>query len=160
AWLLPYPDRFRLALQAAVPFHGLRRFFAGRLGAMLALAPARLPAPGLDETVERFPATGPQRGRVALLAGCAQRVVGPSINAATIRVLNRHGIEVVVPKEAGCCGAIVHHLGRADEARALAIRLMEAWMHEIDEGVLDAIVINASGCGTEVKDYGYIFRDD
>ena len=160
AFLLPYPDRFRLALQVAAPLLALRQFLTGRLGAMLTLAPARLPAPGTDESTERFPATGPKRARVALLAGCAQRVIGPSINAATIRLLNRHGVEVVVPKSAGCCGAIVHHLGRAGDARALAIRLMESWMREIDAGGLDAIIANTSGCGTEVKDYGYIFRDD
>jgi len=160
AWLLPYPDRFRLALQAAAPLRPLRRLLSGRLGAMLALAPARLPRPGIDESVESFPAAGPRRARVALLAGCAQRVVGPSINAATIRLLNRHGVEVVVPKQAGCCGAIVHHLGKAGEARAIATRLIRAWIRELDGPGLDAIIVNASGCGTEVKDYGYIFRDD
>jgi glycolate oxidase iron-sulfur subunit len=160
AWLLPYPDRFRLALQAAAPLRPFRRLMSGRLGAMFALAPARLPRPGLDETVDRFPAAAPRRARVALLAGCAQRVLGPSINAATIRLLNRHGVEIVVPKDAGCCGAIVHHLGKAGAARALAIELMGAWLREIDGPGLDAIVVNASGCGTEVKDYGHVFRDD
>jgi glycolate oxidase iron-sulfur subunit len=160
AWLLPYPDRFRLALQAAAPLRFLGRYLPGRLGAMLALAPARLPRPGIDESVERFPAIGAKRGRVALLAGCAQRVIDPSINAATIRLLNRHGVEVMVPKNSGCCGAIVHHLGKADDARTLAVGLIQTWSREIDRGGLDAILVNASGCGTEVKDYGYIFRDD
>ncbi|HLG86996.1 MAG TPA: glycolate oxidase subunit GlcF [Alphaproteobacteria bacterium] len=160
AWLLPYPDRFRMALQAAAPLRFLGRYLPDRLGAMLILAPARLPRRSIDESVEHFPAIGAKRGRVALLAGCAQRVIGPSINAATIRLLNRHGVEVVVPSDAGCCGAIVHHLGKAGDARTLAVSLMQSWLREIDEGGLDAILVNASGCGTEVKDYGYIFRDD
>lgn len=160
AWLLPYPDRFRLALQAARLLRPFRRFMTGRLGAMFAMAPPRLPPPGIDEAAETFPAAGPRRARVALLAGCAQRVLAPEINEATIRLLNRHGVEVVVPKQSGCCGAIVHHLGKARDSRALAIELMRVWQREIDGPGLDAIVVNASGCGTEVKDYGHIFRDD
>ena len=97
---------------------------------------------------------------MALLAGCAQRVIAPEINAATIRLLTRHGVEVVVPPGSGCCGAIVHHLGKAGQARALAVREIAAWMAEIDGAGLDAIVVNASGCGTEIKDYGHIFQDD
>jgi glycolate oxidase iron-sulfur subunit len=160
AWLLPYPDRFRLALGAARLVRPLRRFTTGRLGALLALTPAHLPRAGVDESVASFPALGERKARVALLAGCAQRAIAPSINAATIRLLNRHGVEVIVPPQAGCCGAIVHHLGKAEQARALAIATMKAWMSEIEQGGLDAIVVNASGCGTEIKDYGHIFRDD
>ncbi len=159
AWLLPYPKRFRLALKAARFARPLGRFLTGRLGAMLALAPARLPAAGADETVSIFPAIGPRRARVALLGGCAQRVVAPEINAATIRLLTRHGVEVVVPKESGCCGAIVHHLGKAVDARDLAIAAIRAWTDEMTRNGLDAIIVNASGCGTEIKDYGHIFRD-
>ncbi|HTJ63474.1 MAG TPA: glycolate oxidase subunit GlcF [Alphaproteobacteria bacterium] len=160
AWLLPYPGRFRLALRAAAlarPFAGLLK---GRPAAMMALAPARLPSPGTEEGRQVFPAVGPRRKRVALLMGCAQRVVAPSINAATIRLLNRHGVEVVVPPPVGCCGAIVHHLGRADQARGLATAAIEGWVKETAAGGLDAIVVNTSGCGTEIKDYGHIFRDD
>jgi glycolate oxidase iron-sulfur subunit len=160
AWLLPFPDRFRLALGAARLVRPLRRFATGRLGALLALTPAHLPRPGIDESVSSFPALGERKARVAMLAGCAQRAIAPSINAATIRLLNRHGVEVIVPPQAGCCGAIVHHLGKAEQARALAIATMKAWMAEIERGGLDAIVVNASGCGTEIKDYGHIFRDD
>jgi glycolate oxidase iron-sulfur subunit len=160
AWLLPFPDRFRLALKAARIVRPFARFAAGRLGAILALTPAKLPTPGLDESVVLFPAIGPRRARVALLAGCAQRVIAPSINEATIRLLTRHGVEVVIPKQAGCCGAIVHHLGKAEQARGLAIATMQAWREVIEKDGLDAIVVNASGCGTEIKDYGHMFRDD
>ena len=160
AWLLPYPDRFRLALRVARLARPFGRFLTGRLGTMLALAPARLPPRGIDETTSAFPTIGPRRARVALLGGCAQRVVAPEINAATIRLLTRHGVEVVAPKAAGCCGAIVHHLGKAPEARSLAAATISAWTAEIERGGLDAIIVNASGCGTEIKDYGHIFRDD
>jgi glycolate oxidase iron-sulfur subunit len=160
AWLLPYPGRFRVALTLAKfarPFAGL---VTGRLGAMLALAPARLPRPDGDLQREVFPAIGPRRARVVLLTGCAQRVIAPAINAATIRLLNRHGVEVVVPRQAGCCGAIVHHIGKAGQARELAIQTIQAWTDEAEARGLDAIVVNTSGCGTEIKDYGHIFRDD
>ena len=96
--------------------------------------------------------------RVALLSGCAQQVLAPQINEATIRLLTRHGCEVVVAEGAGCCGALTHHLGQDahDYARANIL----AWTKEIAGGGLDAIVINASGCGTTVKDYGFMFRND
>jgi glycolate oxidase iron-sulfur subunit len=157
AWLLPYPARFRWALRAAGLARPFRTMLTGRLGAMLALAPSRLPRaePGL----EVFPARGARRGRVAVLTGCAQTVLAPEINRATISLLTRHSIEVVTPRSVGCCGAIVHHLGKADQARALATQAIQSWSREIDRG-LDAIVVNASGCGTEIKDYGHIFRDD
>jgi glycolate oxidase iron-sulfur subunit len=158
AWLLPYPDRFRLALRAARFGKPFARFITGRPAAMLALAPSSLPRVEPDRAI--YPAIGPRRARVALLTGCAQRVIAPSINAATIRLLNRHGVEVVVPQPAGCCGAIVHHIGKADQARALAIETMRGWNDEIAARGLDAIVVNTSGCGTEIKDYGHIFRDD
>jgi glycolate oxidase iron-sulfur subunit len=160
AMLLPYPARFRWALRAAGLARPLARLFSGRLSAMLTLAPARLPAAGREESLHIFPAVGPRRKRVALLMGCAQRVVAPSINSATIRLLNRHGVEVVTPNATGCCGAIVHHLGKAEQARGLATAAIEGWMQEIAAGGLDAIVVNTSGCGTEIKDYRHIFRDD
>jgi len=160
ARLLPYPGRFRLALRLAGlarPFRGLLK---GRLGAMLALAPARLPRQDAAFAGEIFPAVGPRRGRVALLTGCAQKVIAPSINEATIRLLTRHGVEVVVPPASGCCGAIVHHMGKAEQARALAVDTIRAWGDEAAARGLDAIVVNTSGCGTEIKDYGHIFRED
>jgi glycolate oxidase iron-sulfur subunit len=87
-------------------------------------------------------------------------VIAPSINEATIRLLTRHGVEVVVPRPAGCCGAIVHHIGKADQARGLAIDAIRTWNDEVAARGLDAIIVNTSGCGTEIKDYGHIFRDD
>ena len=105
-----------------------------------------------------FPAQGPRRGRVALLTGCANPVLEPAINDATIRLLNRFGIEVIVPQGEGCCGALVHHMGREEEALAAARADIAAWIREIED--LDAIVITASGCGTMVKDYGFLLRND
>ena len=102
----------------------------------------------------------PRKGRVALLSGCAQTVLAPQINEATIRLLNRHGIDVVVAEGAGCCGALTHHMGRTSASHAQAAANIAAWTAELDGEGLDAIVINASGCGTTVKDYGYMFRTD
>jgi glycolate oxidase iron-sulfur subunit len=159
-WLLPRPSWFRLALVAARPLRGLARVLPGRLGAMLALAPARVPSPSPAERRRVFPAMGLPRGRVALLAGCAQTVLAPAINAATIRLLNRHGVEVVIPAGSGCCGSLNHHLGQHDAALALVKAEITAWSREIESGGLDAIIVNASGCGTTIKDYGYMLRED
>src|SRR3546814_913083 len=98
--------------------------------------------------------------RVALLAGCVQQVVAPEINEATIRLLTRHGAEVVIVRGAGCCGALQHHLGKTGPSHRFARANIAAWTREIDGDGLDAIVINASGCGTQVKDYGFMFRED
>ena len=103
---------------------------------------------------------GTRKGRVALLTGCAQSVLAPSINEATIRLLTRHGIEVVLPPGEGCCGSLVHHMGREEQALAQARANIDAWTREIEGGGLDAIVITASGCGTTIKDYGFMLRND
>ena len=95
-----------------------------------------------------------------MLAGCANQVLAPNINEAAIRVLNRHGIEVVVTAADGCCGALVHHMGREHESHVQARGMIDAWTREIDRDGLDAILITASGCGTNVKDYGFMFRTD
>jgi glycolate oxidase iron-sulfur subunit len=95
---------------------------------------------------------------VALLTGCAQSVLDPGINAAAIRLLNRFGVEVVLPRGEGCCGAIVHHMGRDRQGMALARHNIDVWTREIEGEGLDAILITASGCGTAVKDYGHNFR--
>ena len=159
AWLLPYPQRFRLALLAALPAKPLAPLLEAiglkRLAAMLRLAPWRGPQRPLGP--QTFPAVGARKGRVALLAGCVNDVMAPQINAATIAVLTRHGIEVVLAKGAGCCGSLVHHMGRDAEALAQARANIDAWTAL--EG-LDAIVINTSGCGTTVKDYGFMLRTD
>jgi glycolate oxidase iron-sulfur subunit len=122
---------------------------------MVRLAPWRRPHRPLDP--QTFPAIGARKGRVALLAGCVNDVLSPDINAATIRVLTRHGIEVVLAAGAGCCGSLVHHMGRDNEALAQSRANIDAWTAI---GALDAIVINTTGCGTTVKDYGFMFRED
>jgi glycolate oxidase iron-sulfur subunit len=160
ARLLPYPQRFRLALGAALLAKPLTGFAEAlglkRLAAMLRLAPWRGPHAPLEP--QTFPAAGStRRGRVALLAGCVNDVLSPQINAAAIRTLTRSGIEVVVARNAGCCGSMVHHMGREHEALAQARANIDAWTAL---GDIDAIVITASGCGTTVKDYGFMLRTD
>ncbi len=160
AWTLPYPQRFRLALAAALLGKPLTLLAEAvglkRLAAMLRLAPWRGPHRPLAP--QTFPAAGPMRsGRVALLAGCVNDVLAPQINAAAVRTLTRCGIEVVVAKNAGCCGSMVHHMGREHEALAQARANIDAWT---ELGDIDAIVITASGCGTTVKDYGFMLRTD
>jgi glycolate oxidase iron-sulfur subunit len=159
-WLLPRPLWFRLALIAALPVRSLASLLPGRLRAMLELAPARVPSAAAAERPQVFAAVGARRGRVALLAGCAQQVLAPAINEATIRLLTRHGVEVVIAPGSGCCGSLNHHLGQHEAALALAKAEIAAWTREIEAGGLDAIVINASGCGTTVKDYGFMLRED
>jgi glycolate oxidase iron-sulfur subunit len=163
AAVLPDNRRFRTALtlaRLAKPLAPLMAFLGLKpVAAMLRLAPAELPAPG--PTAGRvFPAEGRRLGRVALMAGCVSPVIGPSINEAAIRVLTRHGIEVVLPEGQGCCGGIVHHMGREHDALAAVRRNVDAWIAEADRAGLDAIVITASGCGTTVKDYGFMLRSD
>jgi glycolate oxidase iron-sulfur subunit len=131
------------------------------VAALLRLAPARLPAGSGSSGRRRVVAAqGAGRGRVALLAGCVAPVINPAINAAAIRVLTRHGIEVVLAQGQGCCGALVHHLGREHDALAAARRNIDAWTREIAAAGLDAILVTASGCGTTVKDYGFMLRGD
>jgi glycolate oxidase iron-sulfur subunit len=165
AWILPNPKRMRAALQLARlgrPFGFLfvgDSMFAKRLRAMLNLVPEKMAqTQALGGTVHK--AVGEKKGRVALLAGCAQQTIAPSINNATIALLNRLGIEVVIPKAAGCCGALVHHMGRHDEALADIRRNAAAWMAEVNGEGLDAIIVNTSGCGTVLKDYGFLLRND
>jgi glycolate oxidase iron-sulfur subunit len=165
ARILPYPARLRAALRAARAGKPARGVLPGgilgqRLRAMLDLAPAHLPEPGGMQAPQVHPAQGPRRGRVALLTGCAQQVLAPSINQATIRLLTRLGIEVVIAPGVGCCGALTHHMGMHDRAMATARAAIEGWSRELDGAGLDAIVINTSGCGTTVKDYGFMFRTE
>ena len=160
AWLLPVPWRFRLALIGAWFARPFAKLFPGRLGAMLALAPAAIPTASRCDLPQTFPAEGPRRARAALMNGCAQQVLAPEINEATIRLLTRHGVEVVVAKGAGCCGALTHHMGKEAPALAAAKANVAAWTRELEAGGLDAVIINASGCGTTVKDYGFMLRED
>jgi len=159
AWLMPYPQRFRLALLAALvakPFTPLVEALGlERLGAMLRLTPSH--PPHSMRTAQTVPAVGQRKGRVALLAGCINDLLAPQINESAIRVLTRHGFDVVLAKGAGCCGSLVHHMGRDDEALLQARANIDAW--SVLEN-LDAIVVTTSGCGTTVKDYGFMFRTD
>src|SRR5690606_39476486 len=164
ARLIPYPERFRKVLALAPlgrPFAGLmKRAGLPALAAMLALAPrarpplARFAGPGTAATSDK------RLKRVLLLAGCAQQVLRPEINDATIRLLARNGVDVVVPAGAGCCGALVHHMGREAEAVAQAKKNVDAWWKVIEREPVDALIINASGCGTTVKDYGHLLRHE
>lgn len=161
ARILPYPGRFRLALFGARLARPLRRLMPDRrLRAMLDMAPRDLPPPSLNDSPQVFAAQGERRKRVALLVGCAQRALNTDINDATIRLLRRHSCEVVIPRGVGCCGALTHHMGRSDESHAMAAANIRALTAEIDGAGLDAVVINTSGCGTTVKDYGHMFEND
>jgi glycolate oxidase iron-sulfur subunit len=161
AQVLPYPMRFRLALFAARLARPLAPLMPdARLRAMLAMAPRRLPPLSRNDDPQIFPARGARRMRVALMTGCAQRAVNTDINDATIRLLTRLGAEVVVARGQGCCGALAHHMGRARESHAAAAANIAAFLGEHRSDPLDAVVITTSGCGTTVKDYGHMFRND
>ena len=161
---------FRAALAASAlgrPFGGLAARLpavGARLAAALSLAPGRLPARSKTEAPGLWPAreaqAGAPRRRVILMHGCAQPVLRPQINEAAIRLLNRLGVDVVIAKDEGCCGALVHHLGQEDRAHALARRMIDAWTAEIEAGGVEAIVMTVSGCGATIKDYGWMFRHD
>ena len=171
AWVLPRPKLFRISMVLA----RIARLLAAllptpkapaatptllsRIKAMLALAPGRLPPPGAASG-SVFAAIGERRGRVALLQGCAQQVLAPRINQAAINLLTRHGVEVVLVKDERCCGALTHHLGRDSDALACARANISAWSGEAERGGLDAILVTTSGCGTVIKDYGYMLRED
>lgn len=161
AQVIPYPTRFRLALLGAK----IGRPFAflmpdARLRAMLEMAPKTIPPVSRNDDPQSFVPVEPKKKRVALMTGCAQKALNTDINDATIRLLTRLGCEVVVAKGAGCCGALTHHMGKADQAHASAAANIRAWVAEMDGEGLDAIVINTSGCGTTVKDYDHMFRND
>jgi glycolate oxidase iron-sulfur subunit len=162
ATILPRPHLFRLALTGAALARslGAHRWLPRRLRAMVSLAKERPATPRATDRPGIFPAQGERRGRVAILAGCAQPVLRPEINEAAIRLLNRLGIEVVVAEGAGCCGALTHHMGFEEAAHESAKAIIAAWHREVAGEGLDAIVITTSGCGTVIKDYGYIFRSD
>ena len=166
--LIPSRAAFRGALKLAA----LGRLFKPALSAlpgigpkveaMLALAPTSLPPSGPAEKPGVYPAAGVEgkRRRMALLGGCAEAVLAPHIHEATIRLLNRAGIDVVIPNGEGCCGSLAHHMGAEERALAQARADIDAWTREIDGGGLEAIVVTASGCGATIKDYGYMLRDD
>ncbi len=161
AQILPYPMRFRWALIGAKigrPFRFLMP--DARLKAMLDMAPKSIPPVSRNDDPQSFAPVVEKRMRVVLMTGCAQKALNTDINDATIRLLTRLGCEVVVAEGAGCCGALTHHMGKTSESHATAAKNIKAWCAEMDGDGLDAIVINTSGCGTTVKDYGHMFRND
>jgi glycolate oxidase iron-sulfur subunit len=171
AFVLPRPDLFRWSMRLARlgrPFAALlpaarpdavSPTLLSRIKAMLALSPGRLPPPG-PAPGSVFAAAGKRRGRVALLQGCAQQVLAPRINQAAINVLTRHGVEVVLVRDEQCCGALTHHMGQDGDALARARANVTAWQREAEQSGLDAILVTTSGCGTVIKDYGYMLRED
>lgn len=158
--LLPHSGRFRFALKMS----GLGRAFSfllpKNMKPLLAMAPKRLPQAATVAKPGVVPAEGERRLRVALLTGCAQQVLGPQINDASVRLLTRLGAEVVIPKDMGCCGALTFHMGERKRSRKLMAHNIEVWHRELEGEGLDAIVLNTSGCGTAVREYDYIFRHD
>ncbi|MEE9375765.1 MAG: glycolate oxidase subunit GlcF [Rhizobiaceae bacterium] len=165
AAILPYRNRFSIATKLSVfgkPFAPL--FDAIKplkpLAAMLRLAPSRIDKntpyvlPGTFKTATK------RKARVAVLTGCAQPVLDTEINKATIELLNRVGTEVVLPEGEACCGSLVHHMGREEQALNAARHMVGVWAREIENGGLDAIIITTSGCGTTIKDYGHMLRND
>ncbi|MGB1234442.1 MAG: glycolate oxidase subunit GlcF [Planktomarina sp.] len=158
ARILPYPNRFRFALMGAKMARPFARFMPDpRLKAMIEMAPKHVPPVSRNDDAQVFPAQGVIKKRVALMTGCAQKALNTDINDATIRLLTRHGAEVVILKQ-GCCGALTHHMGKTDESHATAAMNIQAFAAEHAARGLDAVVINTSGCGTTVKDYGHMFK--
>lgn len=163
--VLPYPKRFRLALRFAQlgrPFANMFKAITPLkpMGAMLELAPKSIPSDTSSAKPGVRPANGTKRARIAILSGCAQPVLNPAINQATMDLLNRFDVEVVIPEGEGCCGALTHHMGREHTALQSAKNNVDVWTKEAEKGGLDAIIITASGCGTTIKDYGHMLRDD
>ncbi len=163
--VLPYRGRF----VAATKLSKLGKPFApifnaiGPLkpvAAMLRLAPSKVSGDTKHTTPGVFAAEKTKRGRVALLTGCAQPALDAGINKATIELFNRIGVEVVLPQGEACCGSLVHHMGKEHQAHDAAKHMVDVWTREIENGGLDAIVITTSGCGTTIKDYGYMLRND
>ena len=149
---LPYPARFRLAALGGRMARPCQRLLPAQFRAMLGLLPQSLPPAGLPLSA-LYPAEGPRRARVALLAGCVQQALSPEINWATLRVLARNGVEVVVPRGQGCCGALLLHAGDEAGARSLAAKNLRAFPADVD-----AIISNAAGCGSALRDYAQLFK--
>ncbi len=160
ATVMPRPAVFRPLMKLARLFRPLAGLAPKIVGAMLRSVPDRIPPLSSGDRPQVHAATGERRTRVALLTGCVQPVLAPDINEATVRVLTKLGCEVVIAENAGCCGALTHHMGMEDKAVASAKANIDAWSRVLDEGGLDAVVVNASGCGTMVKDYGHLLHDD
>ncbi len=162
--ILPHPGRFRIALLAATLARPFRKILARsrfqKLAAMLELAPRKRGRPAAFTAPQTVKTKRPRRGRVALLQGCAQKVLRPEINDATVRFLNHLGYDVILSDRVGCCGALPLHMGKEADAKVFAQGNIDAWHLQREHGPLDAIIVNASGCGTTVKDYAHLFAHD
>jgi glycolate oxidase iron-sulfur subunit len=162
--VLPNPNRFRLMLTLgwfAKPFRdAIAKMGFRRIAAALALVPPGALRLKILKPKSAFNPKAPQAKRVAIMLGCVQEVLAPAINLAAIRLLRRHGVDVMVVKDEACCGALVHHLGREEEARSFARHNIDAWTAAMRERLLDAIVLTAGGCGTMIKDYGNLLARD
>jgi glycolate oxidase iron-sulfur subunit len=162
--ILPYPRRFRSALLLAAAARPFKWLFARSrfksLAAMLELAPRRLAGQSEFSVPQTVKAQGKRRGRVLLMLGCAQRVLRPEINDASVRFLNHLGYDVVLSEGEGCCGSLSLHMGKESDAKSFAKKNIDAWHAQRETGPLDAIIINTSGCGTAVKDYAHLFAQD
>jgi glycolate oxidase iron-sulfur subunit len=156
AYVMPRPQLFRLSLIGAKLASPMAPLMGGRLQALFGLVPKALSAPEILGAPGTYPAQGRRKGRVALLQGCVQSVIDPGINAAAIRLLTRLGFEVVVTEGEACCGSITHHMGHEHDALARARRMIDQWT----VANVDHVIITASGCGTTIKDYGYMLRLD
>jgi glycolate oxidase iron-sulfur subunit len=156
AFVMPRPRLFRLSMLAARVMKIFAPLTRGRLKAALNLVPAIPLRPASLGAPGTYPATGPQKRRAALLQGCVQSVLDPEINAATIRLLNRLGVEVVVAPGEACCGSLTHHMGKEHDALSRARRSIDQW----SALSVEAVIVTASGCGTTIKDYGFMFRND
>jgi glycolate oxidase iron-sulfur subunit len=158
--VLPNTKYFRLAsifVKIGKPFSFL---FPSKIKDMMNLMPTSFPKKTLKSKEVYKAKTKKKVARIALLTGCVQKEISPQINEATIRILNRHGVEVVTPKKIRCCGSLSHHLGKNEDANKYFINNINIWYDEYLKGNLDAILSNTSGCGTTLKDYGFIFRND
>ena len=156
--ILPSPTLFRMIGYSSRLIYPFSFLFPKKIKNMLKYMPNSFPA-SKQENKEIYSPSGKIYARVALLTGCVQRVISPQINDATIDILNRHGVEVVVPKKVDCCGSLNHHLGKEELAHKSFINNINSWFKWYEEKNLDAILVTTSGCGTTLKDYAYIFRD-
>ena len=157
--ILPSPKLFRIVGYLARFANPFKFLFPKKIKNMLKYMPTSFPKSNY-ENKEVYSAKGKTFAKVALLTGCVQRVISPQINDSTIDILNRHGVEVIVPKEITCCGSLNHHLGKEDLAHKSFVNNINFWFKCYEERNLDAILVTTSGCGTTLKDYGHIFRDD
>ena len=158
--ILPNEKLFRIMSYLARIGRPFQFFLPSKIKNMMNLMPSSFPKKTLKEKKIYRPKLKKTISRIALLTGCVQKEISPQINEATIRLLNRHGVEVIVPKKIRCCGSLNHHLGKQDLAHKDFINNINTWYDEYLKGNLDAILSNTSGCGTTLKDYGFIFRNN